>query len=98
VRVLVAAHPYVGHPRIPLQLATYLAGEGHTVAIVTGTGHEAVRALVPWDFPTFAVDGGIDPAAFAGVVPPGVARGTWGPWRRSWSGRGLSPCCATSSR
>ena len=75
MRVVVAAHPYVGHLRIPVQLATYLSRQGHTVAIVTGTGHEAVRALVPWDFPTFAVDGGFDAARLAAVVPPDVARG-----------------------
>jgi UDP:flavonoid glycosyltransferase YjiC (YdhE family) len=75
MRVLVAAHPYVGHLRIPVQLATYLAREGHTVAIVTGTGHEAARAVVPWDLPTFAVDGGLDAARFAGTVPADVARG-----------------------
>jgi N-glycosyltransferase len=75
MRVLVAAHPYVGHLRIPIQLATYLSGQGHTVAIVTGTGHEDVRAVVPRDFPTFAVDRGTDPARFAGTVPRDVARG-----------------------
>ncbi|HEY7070905.1 MAG TPA: glycosyltransferase [Acidimicrobiales bacterium] len=63
--------------RIPIQLATYLARDGHDVAIVTGTGYEDVRGVVPWDFPTFAVDGGIDAAGF-GEMPPGVARGDVG--------------------
>jgi UDP:flavonoid glycosyltransferase YjiC (YdhE family) len=74
LRVVVAAHPYVGHLRIPIQLATYLSREGHSVAILTGTGYEAVRGVVPWDLPTFAVDGGIDAAGF-GAMPPGVVRG-----------------------
>jgi len=71
---VVAAHPYVGHLRIPIQLATYLARDGHSVAILTGTGFEAVRDVLPWQLPTFAVDGGIDEAGFA-EMPPGVVRG-----------------------
>jgi N-glycosyltransferase len=78
MRVVVAAHPYVGHLRIPLQLATYLAGDGHEVAVVTGPGHEGARALVPWDLPTFVVDDGMDAARFGGLVPDDVTRGEIG--------------------
>jgi hypothetical protein len=73
LRVVVAAHPYVGHLRIPIQLATYLSREGHSVAVLTGTGYEAVRGVVPWTFRPLR--------STAGSMRPGSGR-----CRRVWSG------------